>query len=135
MRVVPVSRVDILGNFFVLFDPRAPCRCGLPPAVTLTWIDIMDAPESQDSTYTQTYLIQRDAGLLCRILNLYAARGLDVLDLGYEYAASHVMKLNVSVDACCGDNAEIVRILVDKASTFVGVLAACEHVPAQRRAA
>ncbi len=96
----------------------------------------MDALETYPpATFTQTYLVERDAGLLCRILGLYASRGIDVLDLGYRHAARDVMKLDVCVRADAGDAAEALRVLVDKASSFVGVLAACEQAPAQRRAA
>lgn len=87
------------------------------------------------TSLTQTYLIERDAGLLCRILGLYAARSIDVLHVDYEHAAKNVMKLNVRVGASFGEIADTVRVLVDKAATFVGVLAACEQVTAERRAA
>ena len=83
----------------------------------------------------QVYLIERDAGLLCRILGLYAARGLDVLGVDYAYAAQDVTSLQVTVAGTQAETADIVRVLVDKASTFVGVLAACEHESEQRRAA
>lgn len=82
----------------------------------------------------QVYLLQRDAGLLCRILGLYAARGVDVLHAHYAYAAQDVMKLEVSV-ASSSDIEDVVRVLVDKASTFVGVLAASEQDRAEQRAA
>lgn len=82
----------------------------------------------------QVYLLERDAGLLCRILGLYAARGLDVLHVDYAWAAQQVMTLRVSVDRLAGTE-DIVRVLVDKASTFIGVLAACEHHADQRCAA
>lgn len=83
----------------------------------------------------QVYLIERDAGLLCRILGLYAARGVEVLHVDYAYAARDVMKLQVSVAGGLADLEEVVRVLVDKASTFIGVLAASEQPEAQRRAA
>lgn len=90
---------------------------------------MMNAPEAaQATTFSQTFLIERDAGLLCRILGLYASRGMDVLHVDYSYAAKDFMKLNVSVSAGVEDMAEALRVLVDKASTFVGVLAACEQV-------
>ena len=58
--------------------------------------------KQQDATrpgahLAQVYLIERDAGLLCRILGLYAARGLDVLHADYAYAAQDVMTLKVCV--------------------------------------
>jgi hypothetical protein len=82
---------------------------------------------AQPTTLDQTYLLERDAGLLCRILGLYASRGIDVLAARYDYAAKDVMKLHVSVCAAQDDMAETVRVLVDKASTFIGVIAACEQ--------
>lgn len=83
----------------------------------------------------QVYLVERDAGLLCRILGLYAARGVDVLHVDYSYAAQHVMKLHVSVAGTLAETEEVVRVLVDKASTFIGVLAASDHPAVARRAA
>ena len=83
----------------------------------------------------QVYLVERDAGLLCRILGLYAARGVDVLHVDYTYAAQHVMKLQVSVADTLAETEEVVRVLVDKASTFIGVLAASDQPATHRRAA
>ena len=83
----------------------------------------------------QVYLIERDAGLLCRILGLYASRGIDVLRADYAYAAQDVMTLKVCVANELADTAEVVRILVDKAASFVGVLAAAEQPAARQRAA
>lgn len=82
----------------------------------------------QASRVAQVYLLQRDAGLLCRILGLYAARGMELLQVDYAYAAQDVMKLSVSV-ASPEHPAESVRVLVEKAGTFVGVLAAAEEEP------
>lgn len=71
----------------------------------------------------QVYLLDRDTALLCRILGLYAARGIELLDVDYAYAAQDVMRLSVRV-ASTDDLAEAVRVLVDKVRTFVGVVAA-----------
>ena len=92
-------------------------------------------PSRTPARLEQVYLIERDAGLLCRILGLYAARGVDVLHVGYAYAAQDVMTLRVSVAAPAGAVGELVRVLVDKASTFVGVLAASEQAADVRQAA
>lgn len=92
-------------------------------------------PTRNPTSLEQVYLIERDAGLLCRILGLYAARGLDVLHVDYACAASDVMKLRVSVASGLADIEEVVRVLADKASTFIGVLAASGQLAAQRRAA
>jgi len=94
----------------------------------------LDLPQTSPSL-EQVYLVERDAGLLCRILGLYAARGLDVLHVDYTYAAQHVMKLRVSVEGTLSETEETVRVLVDKASTFIGVLAASDQVAAARRVA
>lgn len=71
----------------------------------------------------QVYLLQRDAGLMCRILGLYAARGIDVMHAHYAYAAQDFMTLKVKAS----HDAEQMRVLLDKARSFVGVLAAAEH--------
>jgi hypothetical protein len=92
-------------------------------------------PTRHSTGLEQVYLIERDAGLLCRILGLYAARGVDVLHVDYVYAARDVMKLQVCVTGGLADIEEVVRVLVDKASTFSGVIAASEQAAAQRRAA
>jgi hypothetical protein len=75
----------------------------------------------------QVYLLERDAGLLCRILGLYAARGIDVVRADYAYAAQDVMTLKVCVAAESSGTAEVLRVLIDKAASFVGVLAAAEQ--------
>ena len=87
------------------------------------------------STLEQVYLVERDAGLLCRILGLYAARGVDVLHVDYAYAAQDFMKLQVSVARTFEETEEVVRVLVDKASTFIGVLDASDHPAAARQVA
>jgi len=83
----------------------------------------------------QVYLIDRDAGLLCRILGLYASRGIDVLRAEYAYAAQDVMTLKVCVANEPDGSAEVVRVLIDKAASLVGVLAACEQPAAVHRVA
>jgi len=83
----------------------------------------------------QVYLIERDAGLLCRILGLYASRGLDVLRAEYAYAAQDVMTLKVSVDCESAGGGEVMRVLVDKAASLVGVIAAAQQPDTVQRAA
>lgn len=85
-------------------------------------------------TLEQVYLIERDAGLLCRILGLYASRGLDVLRADYAYAAQDVMTLKVSVADAAGDVTEALRVVVDKVASLVGVMAAAGQAGATRRA-
>ena len=97
-------------------------------------MNTLDLPRTAP-TLEQVYLVERDTGLLCRILGLYAARGIDVLHVDYAYAAQHVMKLQVSVAGTLAETEEAVRVLVDKASTFIGVLAASDEPATVRRAA
>src|SRR5262245_8209882 len=78
-------------------------------------------------TLEQVYLIDRDSGLLCRILGLYAARGIDVQHAEYAYAAQDVMTLKVSAAASEAAAAETLRVLVAKAASMVGVIAAAEQ--------
>ncbi|MCW5657989.1 MAG: hypothetical protein KIT60_09815 [Burkholderiaceae bacterium] len=92
-------------------------------------------PPPLHSTLEQVYLTERDTGLLCRILGLYAARGIDVARADYAYAAQHVMTLKVAAAADGPDAAEALRVLVDKASTLVGVIAAAIPPPPRHRAA
>jgi len=86
-----------------------------------------DATSATWASLEQVYLIERDAGLLCRILGLYAARGIDVLRADYAYAAQDVMTLKVCAAIELADTAEALRVLVEKAATFAGVLAAAEQ--------
>jgi len=83
----------------------------------------------------QVFLIERDTGLLCRILGLYASRGIDVLRADYAYAAQDVMTLKVSAANELADTADALRVLVEKAATWVGVIAAAEQPGAIRQAA
>jgi hypothetical protein len=85
-------------------------------------------------TLEQVYLIDRDSGLLCRILGMYAARGIDVQHAEYAYAAQDVMTLKVSAAVGDAAAAEAVRVLVAKAASLVGVIAAAEQ-PRGTRAA
>jgi len=96
----------------------------------------MKPPHSPPSpNLEQVYLIERDAGLLCRILGLYASRGLDVLRAEYAYAAQDVMTLKVSVDCESAGGVEVMRVLVDKAASLVGVIAAAQQPDTVQRAA
>lgn len=87
------------------------------------------------SSLEQVYLIERDAGLLCRILGLYASRGIDILRADYAYAAQDVMTLKVCVANELAGTAEVLRVLIDKAASFVGVLAAAEQPASLQRVA
>lgn len=91
-------------------------------------------PSAPWSSLEQVFLIERDAGLLCRILGLYAARGIDVLRADYVYAAQDVMTLKVRIPDDGDHAADTVRVLIEKAASLVGVLAAAAQ-PAAKRAA
>lgn len=74
---------------------------------------------------SQVFLIERDAGLLCRILGLYAARAMDVRQVDYTAAGADVMTLRVLVGgahAHADDTAEALRVLAQKVATLVGVV-------------
>jgi hypothetical protein len=78
----------------------------------------------------QVFLIERDAGLLCRILGLYAARSLEVWQVEYASDAPDWMTLRVQVGCAAEDwqaTSESLRVLVAKASSFVGVMAVEEQ--------
>lgn len=72
----------------------------------------------------QVFLLDKDAGTLCRILGLYAARGIVVDSVNYEHAAPRTMLLTVTSTA----DEECLRILVDKAASLVGVAEAASRV-------
>ena len=75
----------------------------------------------------QVFLMERDTGLMCRILGLYAARGIDVQRADYAYAARDVMTLKVAAASTGDHSAEALRVLVAKAATLAGVIAAAEQ--------
>jgi hypothetical protein len=114
------------------------CRClPLSAAGTLSERDrTMKQLHSPPSPkLEQVYLIERDAGLLCRILGLYASRSIDVLRAEYAYAAQDVMTLKVCVANEAEGTFELLRVLVDKAASMVGVLAVAERPTDMRRVA
>jgi len=89
------------------------------------------------SCLQQVFLLERDSGLLCRLLGLYAARGIDVRRADYDCAASDVMTLKVSsaVEGDAEAAAETMRVLLEKAATLVGVLVAAAQPAPLRPAA
>jgi hypothetical protein len=96
------------------------------------WIEAMNERNAHlpRPVLEQVYLIERDTGLLCRILGLYASRGIDVQRADYAYAAPDVMTLKVAASIETANTAEALRVLVEKAATLVGVIAAAEQPPA-----
>jgi hypothetical protein len=77
-------------------------------------------PESE----RHVFLMERDSALLCRILNLYAARGVAIASAKYAHAAPRTMSLTVETAPMHSSARGVLRILVEKAGTFVGVLEA-----------
>ena len=75
----------------------------------------------------QVFLLENDSGLLCRILGLYAARALVIDCADYGHATAQTMMLTVNT-ACHSDaDIETLRVLVEKAASFVGVIEAGER--------
>lgn len=72
------------------------------------------------TTHRQVYLLEAEPGTLCRVLDLYAARGIAVHSVRYEHAAPCTMMLTVTAFA----DHERLRVLVAKAGTQVGVIEA-----------
>ncbi|MBL8516019.1 MAG: hypothetical protein JNM76_03525 [Betaproteobacteria bacterium] len=68
----------------------------------------------------QVYLLEPHPGTLCRVLDLYAARGIAMRTVKYEHAAPQTMMLTITADA----DHELLRILVAKAGAQVGVIEA-----------
>jgi hypothetical protein len=91
----------------------------------------MNAKENMSacSQLEQVFLVERDAGLLCRILNLYASRGLDVMNAEYACAAPSLMRLTVAVACHTAEDEETLRVLAARAATLVGVLEAATRLP------
>ena len=81
------------------------------------------------SRLEQVFLVERDAGSLCRILNLYASRGLDVLNAEYACAAPGLMRLTVAVARHTAEDDETLRVLAARAATLVGVFEAAARLP------
>lgn len=80
--------------------------------------------DSNRETERHVFLLERDSGLLCRILNLYAARGVPIASARYDHAAPRTMLLTVETAPIGATARGVLRILVDKAGTFVGVIEA-----------
>lgn len=117
---------------FLPFDPRVHSTLALESLHRLVlWIELMHSLLGSNTgvSHEQVYLLERDAGLLCRILGLYSARSLDIQHVEYSYSAQSVMKLSVSVAVDPADVSgyeEAIRVLVARATTLVGVIAAAE---------
>jgi hypothetical protein len=72
----------------------------------------------------QFFWLEADSDVLCRVLGLYAARGLRIARLDYEPHSTGVGRLVVTADGA----EDVLRILVAKAASLVGVV--CAHADA-----
>lgn len=77
-------------------------------------------PDSQAASSRQVFLLEPDTGTVCRILSLYAARGLALQRAQLDHAAPATLMLVVHASA----DAECLRILVNKARSLPGVIEA-----------
>ena len=68
----------------------------------------------------QVFLFEKDAGTLCRILGLYAARAIEIDHIQYAHAAPQTMMLIVTA----GADTETLRVLVSKVASLFGVIEA-----------
>ncbi len=66
----------------------------------------------------QVFLLENDTGVLCRLIGLYAARGLRIDHLDYSHAAPQTMVLTIEA---AGD-VELLRVLVEKGASLFGVI-------------
>jgi acetolactate synthase small subunit len=69
----------------------------------------------------QYFWLDADSDALCRVLGLYAARGLRIARLDYEPHSTGVGRLTVTAEGA----EDVLRILVAKAASLVGVV--CAH--------
>ena len=72
----------------------------------------------QPWTQRQIFLLENDSGVLCRLIGLYAARGLRIDRLEFSYAAPQTMVLTIEA---AGD-VDLLRVLVEKGASMVGVI-------------
>jgi len=72
----------------------------------------------------QIFLLENDTGLLCRIVGLYAARGITIDEAAFSHAAPQTMALTITARA----DAETLRVLVAKGAALVGVIEAAEQI-------
>lgn len=72
----------------------------------------------------QIFLLDKDTGVLCRILGLYAARGIAVDHVHFAHAAPRTMALTITASA----DRETLRVLIEKGASLVGVIEAASQV-------
>lgn len=72
----------------------------------------------QQWTQRQVYLLENNTGVLCRLIGLYAARGIRIDHLEFSHAAPLTMVLTIEA---AGD-VDVLRVLVEKGASMVGVI-------------
>jgi acetolactate synthase small subunit len=82
---------------------------------------------SQAKQQQQIFLLEKDTGVLCRILGLYAARGIVIDALHFAHAAPQTMALTIMATA----DDETLRVLVEKGASLYGVVEAALQIPMQ----
>ncbi len=66
----------------------------------------------------QHFLLDTDPGVLCRVIGLYAARGVAIEQIDYRPSGTDGMRLTVTAQA----DDDAMRILVAKAASLFGVI-------------
>ena len=79
----------------------------------------------------QQFLLDTDTDVLCRIVGLYAARGIHIARLDYHPAALGTGRLTVTAMA----EDDVLRILVTKAASLFGVIGVAGMAGAETMAA
>lgn len=72
----------------------------------------------------QIFLLDKDTGVLCRILGLYAARGIEIDHVHFAHAAPRTMALAITSSA----DDDTLRVLVEKGASLVGVIEAAAQI-------
>jgi acetolactate synthase small subunit len=78
----------------------------------------MQSPSLAPLRGQQQFLLDADTGVLCRVIGLYAARGITIEQMKYTSAGMDCMRLTVTARA----DDDAMRILVAKAASLFGVI-------------
>lgn len=73
----------------------------------------------------QIFLLDKDTGVLCRLIGLYASRGITIDQMQFAHAAPKTMALTVTASA----DTETLRVLVAKGASLIGVIEAASLSP------
>jgi hypothetical protein len=114
------------------FDPTRPCPTGRagafnkPMGLNMTERFNVDCT-SPVTLHEHLFLVEQDSNVLCRLLGLYATRGIQMEEVHYSHAAPQTMLLTVAA----ATDADTAHILVSKAASLFGVIEAAERAPRQ----